>query len=549
MKDGEELNPTSFNVIIGGNAVGKTTILLELFDNICKANRSRWYWVDALIFNSANMHHDMSLMLQSMVRQWDGSNLYYYSQATRNRDGNLDLDAKLRFSPGEYDKIKQDLENEEPQLSAELFGEPKYRRPFATLLNCETRLILPSATDVIRLDQTPQNPLNVLYRNRRLLRGISDAIKRQFGLELNLLSHKATIIDLGLSHNSAPLFDPNTEDMQAEFEKVEAWKSRNFTPVEEIGHGIRSMLRILVSLLDPMSQIFLIDEPEMHLYPSQKRWVGRQLVKLAREQQKQVFIVTHDPMVLQGILDTQGTTTIYRVDQDNNGNHQIKPCVLENIPDVGAIRNQDQYLQGLFYQRCIAVEGASDRAFYQSMTEDYSEIEDKDLGFVACGGKGSSKHVAYIAAQTGLRCAFIYDFDALLTDLEVIEYVCNMLGGDTRQLLDLKLAIDNLGPADTAAKSPAVKQAENCGIQSSLMRDNYDAFDRAMKALSAVGIFVVPYGSLESWAPGVEQKVRFSDKAPDVIRADADLKDRFDNFMRPILMYLGCDISKQKGTN
>jgi len=540
MRDGEELNPTSFNVIIGGNAVGKTTILLELFDNICKANRSRWYWVDTLIFNSTDMHYDMSLMLQSMVHQWDGSNLYYYSQATRNRDGNLDLGGNLRFSPSEYDKIKRDLENKEPQLSVELFGEPKYRRPFATLLNCETRLILPSATEVIRLDQPPQNPLNVLYRNRRLLREISGAIKKQFALELNLLSHKATIIDLGLADNSAPLFDPNTEDLQAECERVEAWKSQNFTPVEEIGHGIRSMLRILVSLLDPMSQIFLIDEPEMHLYPSQKRWVGRQLVKLAREQQKQVFIVTHDPMVLQGILDTQGTTTIYRVAQDNNGNRQIKPCVLENIPDVGAIRNQDQYLQGLFYQRCIAVEGASDRAFYQSMAEDYSEIEDKDLGFVACGGKGSSKHVAYIAAQTGLRCAFIYDFDALLTDLEVIEDVCNMLGGDTSQLRDLKPVIDNLGSAEPATKSPAVKQAENCGIQSSLVRDNYAAFDRAMKALSAVGIFVVPHGSLESWAPNVEPKVRFPDRAPDVIRNDPTLKANFDNFMRPILKYLGC---------
>lgn len=540
LRDGEELHPTSFNVIIGGNAVGKTTIILELFDNICSANRSHWYWIDTLIFNSTDMHYDMSLMLQSMVRQWDGSKLYYYSQATRDRDGNLDLSGNLRFSPSEYDKIKQDLENKELQLSVELFGGPKYRRPFTTLLNCETRLILPSAIEVIRLDQPPQNPLNVLYRNRRLLKEISNAIKNQFALELNLLSHKATIIDFGLADNSAPLFDPNAEDMQAEFEKVEAWKSENFTPVQEIGHGIRSMLRILVSLLDPMSQIFLIDEPEMHLYPSQKRWVGRQLVKLAREQQKQVFVVTHDPMVLQGILDTQGTTTIYRVDQDNNGNHQIKPCVLENIPDVGAIRNQDQYLQGLFYQRCIAVEGASDRAFYQSMVEDYPEIEDKDLGFVACGGKGSSKHVAYITAQTGLRCAFIYDFDALLTDLEVIEDVCKMLKGDTSQLESLKVVVDNLMPAKHATKPQTVKQAERSGIQSSLVQDNYAAFDKAMKALNAVGIFIVPYGSLESWAPDVEPKVRFPDTAPDVIRADPALKAKFDNFMRPILEYLGC---------
>jgi len=61
-----------------------------------------------------------------------------------------------------------------------------------------------------------------------------------------------------------------------------------------------------------------------------------------------------------------------------------------------------------------------------------------------------------------------------------------------------------------------------------------------MKALNAVGIFIVPHGTLESWAPDVEPKVRFPDKAPDVIRADSALKARFDDFMRPILNYLGC---------
>jgi ABC-type nitrate/sulfonate/bicarbonate transport system ATPase subunit len=47
---------------------------------------------------------------------------------------------------------------------------------------------------------------------------------------------------------------------------------------------------------DPVSQILLIDEPEMHIYPTQKRWLGQQLVRLAQSQRKQVFMVTHDPI-------------------------------------------------------------------------------------------------------------------------------------------------------------------------------------------------------------------------------------------------------------
>ena len=118
----------------------------------------------------------------------------------------------------------------------------------------------------------------------------------------------------------------------------------------------------------------------MHIYPAQKRWLGRRLVSLAQAQQKQVFVVTHDPIVLQGILDTPATTRIFRIDMDSEGHRLIKRCDLRHVTDVGAKRNQDSYLQGLFYQRCIGVEGAADRAFYQNIVEELfqTRIEDKD---------------------------------------------------------------------------------------------------------------------------------------------------------------------------
>lgn len=77
--EGKELSPTLFNVIIGGNAVGKTTFLIELFDKICEVNRPRWYWVDSLRFKSADIRRDMSLLFPTMVRHWEGSNLFYFS--------------------------------------------------------------------------------------------------------------------------------------------------------------------------------------------------------------------------------------------------------------------------------------------------------------------------------------------------------------------------------------------------------------------------------------------------------------------------------------
>jgi len=279
-------------------------------------------------------------------------------------------------------------------------------------------------------------------------------MKGQFTVELALLDHRKANLDLGFTTDTTPTFDSNVDDLQAEFDRIERWKEEYFVQVQEMGHGIRSMLRVLASLLEPTNQVILIDEPEMHLYPSQKRWLGRELVRLARDLDKQVFIVTHDPVVLQGILDMPSSTTLFRLDFGEGSTRYVRECTLEHLEDMGAQRNQVSYLQGLFYQRCIVVEGASDRAFYQTMVEEeYPVTSDKDLGFVACGGKGGTKNVAYIASKVGLRSAFIYDFDALVFDLPLIEDVFVSMGGMVEDLLELRQFVERFGLPDVARRS------------------------------------------------------------------------------------------------
>jgi predicted ATP-dependent endonuclease of OLD family len=226
-----------------------------------------------------------------------------------------------------------------------------------------------------------------------------------------MLDHRRTQLELGLSKEEAPTFNAQAESLQDEFEKLERWKQNRFVSITEAGHGIRSMIKLLTSLLEPVNQVILIDEPEMHLYPSQKRWLRRQLVNLAGEQKKQVFVVTHDPMVLQGIFDANKKTSIFRVDKTEDGKGSIKVCEFNKV-DVGHAKNQEQYLQSLFYQRCIVVEGASDRSFYQQLFEDYAAVEDKDLGVVVAGGVGNSKHIAELGAKIGLRNATIWMFSS-----------------------------------------------------------------------------------------------------------------------------------------
>lgn len=509
-QDEKELEFSDFNVIIGGNSVGKTTLLVELYSLAVDQNRPRWYWLSqgsGLEYTSQKPVEDLRLLRSSFTARYEAGNVYYFSRAARNPEGALDQDGKFRFTPAEYRSTDEILRAGDVEAArAILKSNLKFWRPFVSFANCEMRLSLTGQVNVTPLDQPPQDALNLLHRDRNLQREIDERLFGQFQMHPALLRHRLTQLDFGLSREVPPDFDANAVDLEAEYRRIEDWRADNFTTIADVGHGIRSMMKLLISLQEPVSQIVLIDEPEMHIYPAQKRWLGRELVRLAHEQGKQVFMVTHDPIILQGILDSEGETQVLRISFDANDERQIQASVLKNLDEIGAKRNQDSYLQALFYQRTVAVEGAADRAFYQIMTEELmgDRIADKDLGFVACGGVGQSKNVASLASQVGLMSAFIYDFDALTSGLPVLIEIMDLRGKDAQALKELQALyvqkrLTNKELSDEGRKGPA----------SGLVTANQELFDAARAELRSAGIHIVPYGTLESWAESVEEKARF----------------------------------------
>ena len=474
-----------------------------------------------------------------MSRQWVEGNLFFFSYAAKDINGNVDLNNKFRFTPDEKEGIKD-------HHDLKVFNELKYRKPFIVLSNADARLGLPDVVDIVGLDSPPRDPINVLYRNRGLLERIDQTIQERFHFNFILLDHTKLQLHLGISKELPPTFDHEGDDLQDEYEKVEKWKDLNFTPLSESGHGIRSMIRLLTGMFEPVNKVVMIDEPEIHLYPSQKRWLGKELVELAKTQGKQVFLVTHDPMVLQGILDARTTTKIYRIEREKENEGTIKSWELSEGGDITAQSIQDQYLQGLFYQRCIVVEGASDRSFYQNMTDDNTAVADQDLGFVACGGKGGTKHMASLASKVGLKCAFIYDLDVILFNTNLVKDIFACLGGEGNPLVELENLFNGARAIheakDEKERNKAIKEISGYepkrGLTSRWSIDNKQIFDNAIGILERVGVFLVPTGNLESWAPEVEPKIRFAELAPDVIHNAPELKEKLDSFLKKVLSYL-----------
>lgn len=428
--NGSTLSFGDFNVFIGGNGVGKSTLLAELYDRTTQRPRERYRWVRNVECTTTNLDADLSNLKNSFQKHYDGSNAFLLSSATKDPHGNPDQDTGNRFSVTELADISK-------RPAVEIFSNFKYRRPFVAYSSCDARLGLSNEVGKAGLQQAPSDPINVLHRNRKLLRAIDATLFARFGIRFVILDHTGTNLQLGTAREEAPTLRHDVDDLQSEYERIESWRREHLSPLTEAGHGIRSMIRLLTSVVDPVNTVIMIDEPEMHLYPTHKRWLGRELVRLAREQAKQVFLVTHDPVVLQGILDSNTTTSITRIERDTAGG-SAKSCNLEFLKDTSASRNQEQYLQGLFYQRCIVVEGATDRTFYQRFLDEDKNLEDKDIGFVACGGKGGTTHMAALSSKIGLRVAFIYDFDVLLFEPSIVRAVFAQMGGQGDPLASLQ---------------------------------------------------------------------------------------------------------------
>lgn len=63
-----EIQFGDFNVFVGGNGVGKTTLLLEIHAEATGVNRNKYFWLDGLEYKSDNIAADMD-MLNASIRK------------------------------------------------------------------------------------------------------------------------------------------------------------------------------------------------------------------------------------------------------------------------------------------------------------------------------------------------------------------------------------------------------------------------------------------------------------------------------------------------
>ena len=129
--DEKEIKFGDFNVFVGGNGVGKTSLLVELYTKATNTGRTRYYWINKIDFESENILNDMKLLKDSLSRKLEASTLTYHAPSAKNIDGHVDLSEN--FSTTEYDQLETIKDNS-------VLSSSKYRKPFIAISSCEARL-------------------------------------------------------------------------------------------------------------------------------------------------------------------------------------------------------------------------------------------------------------------------------------------------------------------------------------------------------------------------------------------------------------------------
>lgn len=488
---GSNIDAKNLNVIVGSNGTGKTRLLHELYCVFTGYNDERKttkYWHPIRVHDSID-ENDFDIWSGSLVRKDDNRRIRFYSPFTQ-RVGN---------SPNEINENQfSDLDSLKKQNNFNFL-----RNELASYLSVDQRLTQNSKANKNRLSQPPENAINLLFRFPDIQVSINKHLERILSRKLFITEYDDPQLELLVAPpnvDSIPSYDSSKP--QVSHDKFLKWKTdQSVSDFDLEGHGVRALVNILISHEMPTNEIIFIDEPESHLYPSIKRKFGRIMGTLSDNEEKQIFLVTHDSDFLQGIFDSGVDFSLIKLNRIKSS-FTFSTTFYDDSKRLSANTLQSQYLGIPFLQCAIFVEGATDRLLYEHVFSDQSLMEDIEYSFISSTGKDSVCNPEKIAVDVGTPYAIIFDFDVL--HHKSVEYLdrLSILNGE-KDLLERAKELSEQMKGTTNLK--------NCGINA-LSGDLKESVIKLIDEFKAFGIFIVPIGNLESWLEIESDKKSYPEK-------------------------------------
>ena len=298
---------------------------------------------------------------------------------------------------------------------------------FCLRLETETRITDSNPSSTLRtLEDIASHPIQMLYLDDELENKIRGYFRQAFGEDLIVYLRGGDEIPLMVGR--CPVLENDENRTSTSYcDRLLAAT----VPLKKQGDGMRSFASVILHLLAPITpSILMLDEPEAFLHPPQAKLLG-ELIANERSPRAQLFVATHSPDVLNGLLNVApDNLRVLRIQREGMINH-VKVLDKERTKEISTdpLMKYSSVLSGVFHERVIICESDADCMFYSSIL-DLQEIHgdrQPDVLFIHASGKGRMAKLAKALIELGVSVDIIADIDILR---EGIEGIVKTLGGD-----------------------------------------------------------------------------------------------------------------------
>jgi len=284
-----------------------------------------------------------------------------------------------------------------------------YGELFFGYLGTEEKLMLIKRQEIFGEDDHQTNFLSELQKNPEILQELSKYTMELFGIDIYLDRYtqgKTLVFRVG---NDFRFMRGARKDDRSSEEKL-----RTYPLLDEEGDGIKSFVATFAALHLEDKNILLLDEPETFLHPPLARKLG-EIIGETASSEKQIFIATHSPEILKGILLKSEDVNVIRITREDNTN-QITQL---NHADIASITNDpllmaSNILSGLFCEKVYCTESDADEMFYQAI---YAKCHQYGGAYFVHGqNKQTLAKISQVYNKLHIENVRIYDFDVLKKD-------------------------------------------------------------------------------------------------------------------------------------
>ncbi len=313
-------------------------------------------------------------------------------------------------------------------------------------------------------DAAPTHPLHALLDDASLMSALSDLSQAIFRTPLTLdrLGGHST---LRVGRPSVPT--PPVDAVTAEYRQAIGACPK----LKDQGDGMRSLIGLLLPLIASTTPIILLDEPEAFLHPPQAYQLGARLAAIAKTKGLQIILATHDKNLVAGLLSAKSDVSIVRLDREETTTrvHQLPPdSVRELLADP--VLRYSNVLDALFHRLAVVAEADPDCRFFQASLDALNEgtpltASPGEVLFLPSGGRDGMVKIVRALKAVEVRVLASPDLD-LLENQAQLQRLTEAFGIPWDDIdTDYKVATNGFGKSPVTATCADVLQQVRSALE------------------------------------------------------------------------------------